>query len=185
MVAPQIEAAEIYLLKGYENYIAGLKVHPSLQNLHPDSPAVGEILNLASSMKKPVIFDTLMQSTTIPIRHLEPSVFDELAKKHRDITFVLAHSCWPRLLDAYIVAKANSNVYLDLSYFGKVADNMYLLHDFCRLLDKLDQKIIFGTDFPEIQMPAYVYQWHRILHHLPKDKLERIFHGNAHEVFSL
>ncbi len=184
-VAPQIEASEICLLKGYENLVVGLKIHPSLQHLHPASPAVYEILNIASNMEKPVIFDTFMQSTSIPIRFLEPGVFDELAKKNRDITFVLAHSCWPRLLDAYIVAKANPNVYLDLSYFGKVTDNMYLFHDFCRLLDKLDKKIVFGTDFPEVEMRTYTDQWQKNLHHLPKAKRERIFHDNAHEVFNL
>jgi len=184
-VAPQIDATELSLLTGYRGVIAGLKVHPSLQQVDPASPMVCEILDAASGMGIPVIFDTFMQSTTIPIRLLDPKVFDELAKTHRDVTFVLAHSCWPHLLDAYIIAKSNQNVYLDLSYFGKVADNTYLLHDFCRLLERLDRKVIFGTDFPEVDVAAYTALWQRYLHHLPEEKQKRIFFDNAREVFHL
>ncbi|AKB27254.1 hypothetical protein MSSIT_0535 [Methanosarcina siciliae T4/M] len=184
-VAPQIDVANLSLLTGYEDVVAGLKVHPSLQQVDPTSQAVCEILDTASSMGKPVIFDTIMQSPTIPMRLLDPSVFDELAKTYCDVTFVLAHSCWPRLLDAYTLAKANPNVYLDLSYFGKIAEGTHLLHDFCCLLDRLDQKVIFGTDFPEVDMKAYHNLWNRYLQPLPKRKRERIFSGNAHEVFNL
>ncbi|WP_317065716.1 amidohydrolase family protein [Methanoculleus caldifontis] len=184
-VVPQINVAELSLLTEYKDVVAGLKVHPSLQQVDPASPEVQEILDAASGMGKPVVFDTFMQSTTIPIRLLDPKVFDELAKNRRDITFVLAHSCWPHLLDAYIIAKANKNVYLDLSYFGKAADNTYLLHDFCHLLEKLDQKAIFGTDFPEVDVAAYTALWQRYLHHLPEDKQKRIFSDNAREVFRL
>jgi predicted TIM-barrel fold metal-dependent hydrolase len=126
-----------------------------------------------------------MQSQTIPMRLLDIGVFDELAKTYRDVTFIFAHSCWPRLLDAYILAKANPNVYLDLSYFGKIADGMYLLHDFCNLLDRLDQKVLFGTDFPEVDVMEYYNLWERYLQFLPERKRERIFSGNAHEVFNL
>lgn len=184
-VAPQINAVDLALLTGYEDVVAGLKVHPALQQVDPTSPSVREILDVASSMEKPVIFDTFMQSPTIPIHLLEPSVFDNLAKNRRDVTFVLAHSCWPRLLDAYTIAKANPNVYLDLSYFGKMAEGTYLLQDFCRLLDRLDRKVIFGTDFPEVDMAAYTDLWQKNLQHIPKEKRERIFSGNAREVFNL
>lgn len=184
-VAPQIAAVELSLLTGYEDVVAGLKVHPSLQQIDPTSAGVCEILDAASGMEMPVIFDTFMQSTTIPMRLLDPKVFDELAKNRRDVTFVLAHSCWPHLLDAYVIAKANPNVYLDLSYFGKVADNTYLLHDFCRLLTKLERKVLFGTDFPEVDVTAYTSLWERCLHQLPEEKRERIFSDNAREVFHL
>lgn len=184
-VAPQIDVANLSLLTGYEDVVAGLKVHPSLQQVDPTSQAVREILDTASSMGKPVIFDTLMQSPIIPMRLLDPCVFDEIAKTYRDVTFVLAHSCWPHLLDAYILAKANPNVYLDLSYFGKVAEGMHLLHDFCHLLDRLDQKVLFGTDFPEVDVMVYYNLWERYLQFLPERKRERIFSGNSHEVFNL
>jgi predicted TIM-barrel fold metal-dependent hydrolase len=184
-VVPQVDTANLSLLTGYENVVAGLKVHPSLQQVDPLSQDVHEIISIASDMGKPVIFDTLMQSQTIPMRLLDIGVFDELAKTYRDVTFIFAHSCWPRLLDAYILAKANPNVYLDLSYFGKIADGMYLLHDFCNLLDRLDQKVLFGTDFPEVDVMEYYNLWERYLQFLPERKRERIFSGNAHEVFNL
>jgi len=185
VVVPQIDATDLSLLTGYEDVVAGLKVHPRLQQVDPASPAVLEILAAATAMGKPVVFDTLMQSSTIPIRLLDPGVFDDLAKSHRDVTFVLAHSCWPRLLDAYIIAKANPNVYLDLSYFGKVAAGTHLLHDFCCLIERLDRKVIFGTDFPEVDMAAYNNMWQRYLQHLSEEKRERIFSGNAREVFNI
>ncbi|MDG6251149.1 amidohydrolase family protein, partial [Methanocalculus sp.] len=99
-VAPQIELQDIDLLEGYEKYIVGLKVHPRFNNSKPDSPAIYQLLDHASDIEKPVIFCTYLHSTSVPLRYLEPFVYDELAKKYPDVVFVLAHSCWPRLLDA-------------------------------------------------------------------------------------
>ncbi|MDG6218720.1 MAG: hypothetical protein QCI00_04685, partial [Candidatus Thermoplasmatota archaeon] len=82
-------------------------------------------------------------------------------------------------------AKSNQNVYLDLSYFGNLAFGTNLFHDFCLLLDKLDQKVIFGTDFPEVNIDEYTNLWRKKLNHLSQDKIHRIFAGNAKQVFNI
>ena len=184
-VAPLIHLKNFDEIRQLKNQIVALKIHPRLQNIQPKSKIVQKVILLAREINKPLIIDTYMQSSKLPLKNLDPYVFDYLAKKNPDINFILAHSCWPKLLDAYYIAKSNDNVYLDLSLFGKVADGTYLLKDFCFLLNNLDEKVIFGSDFPEVNLCRYTELWNGLMKHINNGKKNRILFKNAYEIFQL
>lgn len=56
------------------------------------------------------------------------------------------HNFW----DAIFCARSNKNVYLDCSYFINFFKGTSLENDFWKIINKIDQKLIYGSDFPEI-----------------------------------
>jgi predicted TIM-barrel fold metal-dependent hydrolase len=88
-------------------------------------------------------------------------------------------------MDAYSIVKSNKNVYLDISYFGNIAAGTSLFQDFCMLINNIDQKIIFGTDFPDVNVREYISIWMYSLRLLPQEKRDNIFYNNGCKVFNL
>jgi len=184
-VAPQITKDLFELVRENEEHIAGFKIHPVLQEISPTDSRSIDIINIAEEMEKPIIFHTYLQSQILPLEEMSPFVFDKLAKTYKNVNFVLAHSCFPKLYDAYCLAKSNKNIYLDLSYFANVAAGTSLFADFCEMIVGIDKKVIFGSDFPEVEIDTYIGMWKFLLRKLPYDKQENIFFNNGCEVFGL
>lgn len=184
-VVPQITKEKFGLIHGSEEYIAGFKIHPVLQEISPTAAGCIDIINIAEEMEKPIIFHTYLQSQILPLEEMSPFVFDKLGKTYKNVNFVLAHSCFPKLYDAYCLAKSNKNVYLDLSYFANVAAGTSLFADFCEMIAGIDKKVIFGSDFPEVEIDTYIGMWKFSLRKLPYDKQENIFFNNGCRVFGL
>lgn len=163
--------------------IHGIKIHPRMQQIPIISRFMESVVECARQIRKPVVIDTLLQSSSIHLRDLDPYRYDDLAKENQDVTFVLAHSCWPRLLDGYILARSNENIYLDLSYFAGVGGGTGMVADFSTLLSTLDQKVLYGSDYPSVHPSGYFSGWLERLHNLDEVKRNNIFLHNACQVF--
>jgi predicted TIM-barrel fold metal-dependent hydrolase len=138
--------------------LKGIKFHPRIQNesiLEWDQ--IG-LLNEIQKLNLPLLICGWQQTSSIVanMKNLQPIIIDEIAKKYPNLKIIIAHMGGHKYLDAFFCARSNPNVYLDCSYFFTFFKNTSLERDALVLFNKLDEKILFGSDFPECNIPNYL-----------------------------
>ncbi|MFW6222035.1 MAG: amidohydrolase family protein [Bacteroidota bacterium] len=175
---------ELIKIKGKYN-VKGVKLHPRLQCFSPNDKKLYPLYESISGLGLPIIFDGFLQSSTIPMQDLIPERYDALAKKFRDMTIILAHMGGHRYWDAYFAAKSNPNIFLDTSYivnyFKKIPSKV---DEFKFIFNTLDRKIIFGSDYPELNPSEEKKLLKSIIDDLPLDKKKNIFSNNIIRILS-
>jgi predicted TIM-barrel fold metal-dependent hydrolase len=132
------------------------KVHPRETGIAPLEPKLGRFLDVAEKTRIPVIFDTYVRGSRLPLNELIPFRYDELARQRPKLTIILAHSGGHRVLDALAVAQTQPNVYLELSHVLAYFRETSLEKDFAFVMNRLDKKLIYGSDFPEYPIDSYL-----------------------------
>jgi predicted TIM-barrel fold metal-dependent hydrolase len=133
----------------------GVFIHPRYQGFSLESLLCSDLLSSLEDHNLPIVICGWTQSESVPIESLSPLWIDKIAKKHKNLRILLAHLGGHRYWDAFMAARSNQNVYLDCSYFLDVFRDTSLEADFFASLRLIDQKVIFGSDFPEIDPAAY------------------------------
>ncbi len=176
-LAPQLERAK-------ELGLRGLKVHPRLQGIPLEDPRVDELCAGASARGLPALFCAYPQcrDPKVPLRSIEPYAYDLLAKRHPDLVLILAHLGGHRALDAYFVAKSNPNVYLDASYVLQALRHTSAYQDYLFVLEHLDRKVLFGSDFPEVSLPDYARLAREAMAGLASCDREAVCGGNLRRI---
>ncbi len=141
----------------FENYnLKGLKLHPRFQKFKPLDQKLYPIYEKVIEYGWPIVFDGFLQSKDIPITDLFPVSYDVLAKQFPDLKIIIAHAGGHRFWDSLFIAKSNPNVYLDISYIFKYFKPLsHIISELKFVVENCDQKIIFGSDFPEIAVNEY------------------------------
>ncbi|MGD8562956.1 MAG: amidohydrolase family protein [Desulfarculaceae bacterium] len=143
--------------RAFEEYgLKGVKLHPGMQNLDPNDPRLEPLLNFCALFSLPVMFCTNLGPSEISLQRLGPFCYEELARRHPETTIILAHAGVHRVLDAYWVAKRNPNVYLEISMVLSYLQGTSVMGDLLWVTDKLDRKVIYGSDFPENALKDYL-----------------------------
>lgn len=128
-----------------------IKIHPRLQGVRPDDEAVRELLVWAGGKGVPVIFDVFPFGDGVDDVGLWPLAYHRLAREHRDVTIVLAHAGGFRVMDAFMVAKANPNVVLEVSLTLRYFPGSSVEQDLAFVCRRLPAgRVIYGSDFPNI-----------------------------------
>jgi predicted TIM-barrel fold metal-dependent hydrolase len=135
--------------------LKGIKFHPRIQNESIQQWDTAGVLNELQNLSLPILVCGWTQSKILPIEDLTPLKIDLIAKKYPSLKIIIAHLGGHNFWDAFFVARSNANVYLDISYFLNFFRNTSFENDFYSTIDKIDKKIIFGTDFPEVNIKAY------------------------------
>ncbi len=163
----------------------GLKLHPRLNGVPLDDPRWDRILEAAAEHHLPVLFDAVPQSTELPLHALDYHAFDRLARRHRNVTMVLAHACAPDVMGAYLVAKGNPNVHIDVSFSLMYYAGSSVELDLGFLSDKLDRFVLYGSDFPMYAADEYLNAYLRLLERYPGVSRDRVLASNAINLFRL
>jgi predicted TIM-barrel fold metal-dependent hydrolase len=163
----------------------GIKLHPRLSQVPVTPEIFGPVMEHAAVANLPVLFDAVPQSSHVPLAQLEYQTFDLLARRFRQVKIVLAHACAPHVLGAYTVAKANPNVYLDVSFSLAYYAGSSVEMDIGFISDKLDRFVLYGSDFPQYPADEYLATYRRLLETRPAADRERLLARNAIEVFNL
>jgi len=125
----------------------GLKLLPPYQHFYPNDTKFYALYAKAQELNIPVVFHT--GSSVFKNARLKfgnPLYLDDLAVDFPDLTIVMAHGGRPFWYDiAFFLAKRHRNVYIDIS--GLPPKN--LLKYFPEL-EKIGDKVIFGSDWPGI-----------------------------------
>jgi predicted TIM-barrel fold metal-dependent hydrolase len=163
----------------------GLKAHPRLAGLPVNVDTWGPVLEQAAAAGLPVVFDALPQSPDAPLAEMDYHAFDRLARAFREVQIVLAHACAPWVLGAYAVAKANPNVWLDVSFSVQYYAGSSVETDLAFVSDKLDRRVIYGSDFPQYPADSYLEAYRRLIDDRPGVDRRLVLGANAVNLFRL
>lgn len=162
-----------------------MKVHPRLTGIHPLSEDLEAFYDLACNAGLPVIFDTYIRGTRLPLGDLTPLTYDALARKHPDLKIVLAHAGAHRVLEALAVAQTHENVYLEVSHILMYFAGSALAGDILFAMNKIDRKLIYGSDFPEYSIESYADHARELVAGLDDFDVEGFFGRTAARLYGL
>jgi predicted TIM-barrel fold metal-dependent hydrolase len=167
----------------------GVKIHPRMQNVGLDALLGMNFLSVLEEAAIPVMICGWQQSSILPIDSLSPLLIDRIAKKHTQLPIIFSHMGGYRLWESFTVARSNPLVYLDCSYFLHIFTGTSLETDFFSCLKMIDQKVIYGSDFPEIPVKPYLdrfllnigeLDYNKALNILSKN-IEKLMNRSTHE----
>lgn len=157
-VPEAVPTATFYPEPGVEDYLdralrAGareIKMHVQVGKFDPRDPLLHKAWGMIADARVPAV----VHCGHGPLRgeHTGLSVFEEVLRAHPSLTAVLAHAGMPEYVDALRLADEYENVHLDTTMVGTpFAERMNPLpHDWPARLAAAGDKIVLGTDFPNI-----------------------------------
>ncbi len=162
----------------------GVKFHPRIQGVEPERIMESGVLDAIEGLGIPVMICGWQQSSTVSIESLSPLVIDKIAKRYKTVKFSLAHLGGHRFWDAFTVARSNPNVFLDCSYFLEFFKGTSLETDFFASLSLVDEKIIYGSDFPEINPKTYLSNFFKSDKEIDENILSKVFTKNLEKLMT-
>lgn len=171
--------------------VVGLKIYLGYYPFYAYDRIYDPVYELAARYQVPVVFhsgDTYSERGLLKYSH--PLTLDEVAVKHRDVTFMMAHLGDPWVLDGAEVVYKNRNMYADLSglIVGDAANCQRLgesplffahLRHAITYCDHYD-KFLFGTDWPLAPVKPYIEFVQGLI---PEEYHEDVFYKTALKVF--
>jgi uncharacterized protein len=140
--------------------VKGFKFHPSMQAFEPNDRAFYPIYEAITEAGVPALFHTgqtgigsgLPGGHGIKLRYSDPMLLDDVAADFPELTIVMAHPAVPWVDSQIAIATHKTNVYIDLSGWSP----KYFPPQLVRAANRqLRTKVLFGTDFPYIQIDRW------------------------------
>jgi uncharacterized protein len=129
----------------------GLKIHPRNQGVTVNEGRVVDVLHWAAEKNLPVLFDVFPWGPLLDDLALHPLAYHQIAQKVPKLKLILAHAGGYKLMEAFTVAKSNSNIYLDLSFTPTYFKSSSLADDCGFLCRRLPAgRVLYGSDFPHV-----------------------------------
>jgi len=162
-----------------------LKLHPNTQQFDVADPAVEAVVRRAAERNLPVLFDAYS-----PFDADQPGKFVLLAMNVPEARLILAHAHGPRFADLLVYEILgrypwwHRNVWIDLSATTTLLAGGPFADQFRWVVQKVGvDRLLFGSDYP-LDDPRPAVEAVVQLGFSAKN-LERIFYGNAAELFGL
>jgi predicted TIM-barrel fold metal-dependent hydrolase len=121
----------------------GVKVHPAVQMVGPESPRAMHLYRLCAQRKLPVLWHCgpVDIETRLGRRLSQVRRYSKPIERNPETTFILGHAGALQMPEALELAKRHANVWLDVSCQGVAGVR--------RILDEADPgRILFGSDWP-------------------------------------
>lgn len=170
--------------------LKGFKIHPRRQKINTDDlPLLLKLVEKSSAKELPVVIDAFQDREEIfgeGVNSLE--LIDYLAIKLPQAKLVIAHAGAFKVFDAMMIAKAHSNVFLDISVSLLYFKGSSVVKDLGYGIKKLgSKKWMYGSDFPQYNLKTSLNEAVKFLEELRiKDKEKTdILGNNAKELFKL
>ncbi|MFT8321029.1 MAG: TatD family hydrolase [Bacillus sp. (in: firmicutes)] len=170
--------------------VVGIKIYLGYYPFYAYDEVYEPVYKLAEKYRLPVVFhtgDTYSERGLLKYSH--PLTIDEVAVKHRNINFMMAHFGDPWTLTGAEIIYKNSNVYADLSglivgtkkELDKAQEGIFLNHLKHALVfsDSYD-KLLFGTDWPLAPLEDYK---NFVKNLIPAKYHEDVFYQTALKIF--
>lgn len=171
----------------------GLKLYPGYCPYYVYDNMYFPFFKLAQNYHKPVAIHTGQTSRSDAfLKYSHPLTLDDIAAQFPEVQFIMCHFGNPWLADAAAVLSKNPNVCADLSGILEGNPNMetffkensafvnYIKMWLSYVNDY--KRILFGTDWPIINIPAYIKF---ISHIIPQQHYEAVFFENAQRIYNL
>jgi len=170
--------------------VVGVKIYLGYYPFYAYDEVYEPVYQLAEKYGLPVVFhtgDTYSERGLLKYSH--PLSIDEVAVKHRNVTFMMAHFGDPWTLTGAEIIYKNSNVYADLSGLIVGTEKELMKYSKGRFLDHLRHalefadsydKLLFGSDWPLVPVKPYI---DFIKNLIPKEHHEDVFYHTALKIF--
>jgi predicted TIM-barrel fold metal-dependent hydrolase len=130
----------------------GLKIHPRNQGVSVNDSVVLEVLHWAAEKALPVLFDVFPWGESLDNLALHPLAYHQVAQKFPNLKLILAHAGGYKLMEGFMVAKSNANVFLDISFTPLYFHQSSLAADCAFLCRRLPvSRVLYGSDFPSVR----------------------------------
>jgi len=161
---------------------AGIKLHPRLSGFDPmGSPCVRAIRSAAASGLV-VFLDTLFRQHAHATSH-PADIIDRLAHECAGARIVLLHGGGAALLQLAEVVRLHPSLVLDLSFTIVHYAGSALDADMRWVMGALDERVVIGSDMPEITPADAFARAEQLANGLPADKWANIAHRNLDRLF--
>jgi len=140
-------AAELDRLVGDLGF-RGVKLYPPYQHFYPNDNRLYPLYARAQALGIPVMFHTgssVFKGTRL--KYADPLLLDDVAADFPDLKIVMAHSgrgVW--YAQAFLLARLHPNVYMEVAGLPP-----HKLLDYFPDLERVADKVIFGSDWPEVR----------------------------------
>jgi predicted TIM-barrel fold metal-dependent hydrolase len=164
----------------------GLKIHPRHQNVSVNQTIVREALFWAAEHDVPVLFDVFSFGPSLDDPSLRPLAYHRLAQEMPRLRMVLAHAGGHNVLEAFMAAKANPNVHLDISFTPAYFRGSSVAQDcgfVCRRLPP--GRVLYGSDFPYVPFGESLATARALLDSAEPAVVAEVFGGAAARLFNL
>ena len=170
----------------------GIKLYPGYSPVYITDPVFEPVYELAEEYEKPVaIHMGTTAGLSAYLKYCHPLTLDEAAVKHPYVQLVMCHFGNPWLVDAAAVLDKNANVAADLTgiveghidgqFYEEQEGYLELLRVWLRYL-RNDNHIMFGTDWPLVNIEEYIGLIARLF---PEKSYDKIFFENANRIYRL
>lgn len=149
------------------------------------------VYELAKAYKTPIVFHTgYPYSKKGLLKFSHPLTIDEVATKHKEVTFILSQIGFPWIVDAIVVMMKNDNVFAIVSNFingneEKIKKHIHMAHYIDYLKQGLAlcdgyEKFMFGSNWPFVPLKPYIQLIKQLF---PRSSWDALFYRNAINIF--
>jgi hypothetical protein len=147
--------------------IRGFKLHPPLQQFHPNDQRIYPFYEVLNEAKLPVIFHTGHSGIGtgqrggggVRLKYGNPMEIDDVAVDFPDMPIIMAHPSFPWQDEAISVCLHKPQVYIDLSGWSPKYFSPTLVQYANTLLK---HKVLFGSDYPLIAPDRWLADFEKI-----------------------
>lgn len=168
----------------YEEYdgldIPIVKLHNRLHQYQLSDPRLVAFLEANDNAKRPFIIFIcgLLTSKDIPFQTTPPQLFHSIASRFQKTKFVIMHAGMSWAMMIFEAIKDFPNVSMDLSFVQSKYRETSISLDLKYLCKYYDKRIIFGSDFPEINIMQAKNDFNYLTSDLDEIKLKNIKYQN-------
>ena len=189
-----LHTATFYPEPGAADYVAravdaGAKVfkaHIQVGDYDPNDPLLDGVWGILQEAAVPVVIHC--GSGPVPGNHTGPDPIRSLLRRYPRLALVIAHMGMPEYADFLDICAAHENVHLDttMAFTPFVDDMMPAPAEVLRRLPDVSDRILFGSDFPNIPYDyATAMTAITTLDGVDDAWLRGVFYGNAARLFAL
>jgi len=171
----------------HETEFRAVKFHPRFGDFDIHDPRFLAALDEIASWQRPIPIwlDTFLYRAKAPLRSDPVTALHRLATTYPSLTFVFLHGTGASLLPLYEAIRFCHNTFLDVSYTLCHYQGSSLDADLRWIARHFDQRMLWGSDFPEIGIPDALALARSLLCDIGQDKFANITGLNLARIFSL
>ncbi len=147
--------------------IRGFKLHPPLQQFHPNDKSIYPFYEVINEARLPVIFHTghsgigtgMPGGGGVRLKYGNPMDIDDVAVDFPEMPIIMAHPSFPWQDEAISVCLHKPQVYIDLSGWSPKYFSPTLVQYANTLLK---HKVLFGSDYPLIAPDRWLADFEKI-----------------------
>jgi predicted TIM-barrel fold metal-dependent hydrolase len=167
--------------------LRGLKLHPRRQKFgHNEFVQIIPLIKKTVDLKVPVLIDAFPYGQGFFDRR-EVQLVNDMAVAVPHAKIILAHAGGYQIFDALMVAKANPNVFLDISFTPLYFRGTSIERDLGFVIRKMGgERIIYGSDHPDTPILTAFEQMMEVLngYGLTEAHMEAVLGNNLAELLS-